>query len=51
MQLVVDRLLAKCDELEARELKRKADDEVLAVIDDLRQELLEVKNGHRLWST
>ena len=50
----MNNLLAKCDEFEARELERaasdEASDEVIGVIDDLRQEMLEVKNS-RLWST
>jgi hypothetical protein len=47
---MLDHLLAKCDEFAARELEEageKASDEVLAVIDDLRQELLEV--SRRPW--
>jgi hypothetical protein len=51
MQRVIDRLLAKCDELEAREVKEEAGDEVFGIIDDLRQEMLEIKMRRRLWST
>jgi hypothetical protein len=50
MLRVVDRLLAKCDEFEAREVQEEADDEVFGVIDDLRQEILAVKSNSRLWS-
>ena len=50
MELVLDHLIAKCDEFEARALNEEVDDEVLGVIDDLRQELLEVKNRSRLWT-
>jgi hypothetical protein len=50
VQRVMDRLLAKCDEFDERELKRKADDEVLAVIDEFRQEFHAAKSNSRLWS-
>jgi hypothetical protein len=56
MQLILDRLIAKCDEFESRAVEEaeaaggEADDEVLGVIDDLRQEMLEVKRRDRLWS-
>jgi len=51
MDVVLDRLLAKCDEFEARALEEKVDDEVFGVIDDLRQEVLAYKNRPRWWPT
>lgn len=48
---LLDRLLAKCDEFTKRALEQEPDDEVLGVIDDLRQEVLELKTSSRLWST
>ena len=46
---MLDRLLAK---FAARELeRRRPSDEVLGVIEDMRQELLAVNDGSRLWST
>jgi len=51
IQLVLDRLLASCNEFEARAVEEEADDEVLGVIDDFRQVLLANKGNSRLWST
>jgi hypothetical protein len=50
MEVMLDRLLVKCDEFEERALKEEAGDEVLGTIDDFRQEVLEVKSRSRLWS-
>jgi hypothetical protein len=50
MLRVLDRLLAKCDELEAHALEEESDEEVFGVLDDMRQELLAVRKS-RSWST
>ena len=54
-EVMLDRLLAKCAELEVQALETaedaggEASDEVIGAIDDLRQEVLVVKNSSRLW--